>query len=242
MLSCMSPSLRRWIIVGLIAVAFLSFGAQLRTSLGIDLDVESVRAFAEGLGPLGPILFIGVVALRSVLALPSQVVLTAAGLCFGTAVGTLVGASGLMLSGLGIFLGVRYAGREAVENRLGSRVGRLLDASGHRAGAVALALGSGYPISPLSAIHAAAGLTPMAIGVFVLAAFLGGLLRASIFSYFGNAITDWNRTGFAYSAIALLLILGMPFCFKSGRAWFGALFGVDPSKHSPAPDPESAAR
>ena len=177
------------------------------------------------------------------LALPSQVVLTAAGLCFGTVVGALVGASGLMLSGLGIFLGVRYAGREAVEKRLGPRLGRVFDASGHRAGAVALALGSGYPISPLSAIHAAAGLTPMAVGVFVLAAFSGGLLRASIFSYFGNAITDWNQAAIAYSAIALLLILGLPFCFKSGRAWFAALFGLDdPTKHAPSTDPDLSAR
>ena len=242
MLSFMSPTLRRGLVLGLVILAVITLGAKLRTSLGIDLDVESVHAFAESLGPLGPILFIGIVALRSVLALPSQIVLIAAGLCFGTVIGTLVGATGLMLSGLAIFLGVRYAGREAVEERLGPRFSQVLNAAGHRGGAVALALGSGYPISPLSPIHAAAGLTPMAIGVFVLAAFCGGLLRASIFSYFGNAITDWNQAAFVYSAIGMLLILTIPFCFASGRIWFASLFVFDRPEHAPATDVDSASR
>jgi uncharacterized membrane protein YdjX (TVP38/TMEM64 family) len=227
----MSSTLRRWLVLGLILVAVLAMGAQIRESLGIDLDVESVRAFAARLGVFGPLLFIGIVALRGFLALPSQVVLIAAGLCFGTLIGTFVGATGLMLSGLGFFMGVRYAGREAVEKRLGGRLGRILDAFGHRAGAVILALGSGYPISPLTPIHAAAGLTPMSIGVFAVAAFCGGLLRASVFSYFGNAFTQTSRSGFIYATLALLVILALPLCFKKGRTWFKTLFHVDDLKH-----------
>lgn len=230
MLSRMPSTLRRWIILTVVLIAVIALGAQLRTSLGIDLEIESVRTFAEGLGTLGPILFVGVVALRSLLALPSQVVLIAAGLCFGTVIGTLVGGAGLMLSGLGIFAGVRYAGRNEVEKRANSRLGRILDAAGHRAGATVLALGSGYPISPLSPIHAAAGLTSMTIGVFILAAFCGGLLRASIFSYFGNALTESNTTAFLYATVALLVVLGIPFCFATGRTWLAIIFGVNRPK------------
>lgn len=234
----LSPTFRRWLILGLVVLAVIGMGAQLRSSLGINLDVESVRAFAEGLGAFGPILFIGVVALRSVLALPSQVVLIAAGLCFGTLMGTIVGGTGLMLSGLGIFLGVRYAGRQEVSKRMGPRFGRILDASGDRAGAIALALGSGYPISPLSPMHAAAGLTPMSVAAFVLAALSGGLLRASIFSYFGNAITDWDRSAFVYSSIGLVLILTIPLCFESGRNWLVAVFRIGRGKNSPTTEAE----
>jgi uncharacterized membrane protein YdjX (TVP38/TMEM64 family) len=226
MIGEMSRTLRRWLILGFIALVVVGLGSQLRQSLGIDLDVESVRAFAESLGPMGPLLFVGVVALRALLALPSQVVLIAAGLCFGTFVGTLVGGVGLMLSGLAIFLGVRFAGRNAVEQRANSRLGRILDASGHRAGAIALALGSGYPISPLSPLHATAGLTPMSLGLFVVSALTGGLLRASIFAYFGNAIIDSNQTALVLSGVALLVILGAPLCFESGRFWIAALFNI----------------
>jgi uncharacterized membrane protein YdjX (TVP38/TMEM64 family) len=242
MLPAMSPTLRRLLIVGIILLTVILLGSQLRTSLGIDLDVESVRAFADGLGPLGPLLFVGVVAGRGLLALPSQVVLIAAGLCFGTVVGTFVGATGLMLSGLGVFLGVRYAGRGEIEKRVGKRLGRILDASGQRAGAVALALGSGYPISPLTPIHAAAGLTPMTLGVFVLAAFSGGALRASVFSYFGDAITESSRMGFVYAVAALLFALALPLCFERGRSWLKIIFGIGANGLAPSTPVVAGAR
>jgi uncharacterized membrane protein YdjX (TVP38/TMEM64 family) len=206
----------------------LFIGTRLRGEFGIELDVGSVRSFAEGLGPLGPLLFVGVVALRSFLALPSQVVLMAAGLCFGTAVGTLIGGTGLMLSGLGIFLAVRFTGAQELTDRLRGRFDGLMEALGHRAGAVVLALGSGYPISPLSPIHAVAGLTQMSVGLFVLAAFAGGLLRAAIFAFFGNAISESSGAELLMASGALLLVLAIPFSFRSGRSWLRRLFGLGP--------------
>ncbi len=233
--SRMSQTLRRWSIV-LLAIGMLLFiGSRLRGELGIELDVGSVRTFAEGLGPLGPLLFVAVVAMRSFLALPSQVVLMAAGLCFGTAIGTLVGGTGLLLSGLGIFLAIRFAGAQQVTDRLGGRFDGLMEALGHRAGAVVLALGSGYPISPLSPIHAVASLTPMSIGLFSLAAFVGGLLRAAIFAFFGNAITESSRSELLLASGALLLILAIPFSFRTGRSWLRRLFGLDQERVATSP-------
>ena len=193
---------------------------------GIELDVGSVRTFAEGLGPLGPLLFVGIVAMRSFLALPSQVVLLAAGLCFGTAIGTLVGGTGLMLSGLGIFLAVRFSGAQKLIDRLDGRYDGLMEALSHRSGAALLALGSGYPISPLSPIHAVAGLTSMSVGLFVVAAFVGGLIRAAIFAFFGNAITTSSRSELLLASGCLLFVLAIPFTFRAGRAWLRSMFGV----------------
>lgn len=224
----MPTSLKRWLIVLLVLAVIILVGGEFRRALGIEFDVESVRAFAEGLGPAGPILFIVVVALRSALALPSQVVLIAAGLCFGTLIGTLVGATGLMLSGLGVFLGVRYAGRDSVERRFGTRFNRVFDAAGHRAGAIFISLGMGYPIAPLTPIQAAAGLTPMRISVFILAAFLGGVIRAGIFSYFGNAFTESSRMNFLFASIGLGLLLLLPLSTVRGRVWVRSLLGLDP--------------
>ena len=231
----------RWLILGLIVVIAILAGGELRRSLGIELDVESVREFAASLGTFGPLLFVGVVALRSLLALPSQVVLIAAGLCFGTILGTIIGGTGLMLSGTGIFLGTRFAGRKEIATRKESRLGRFLEASGHRAGALAIALGSGYPVSPLSPIHAAAGLTPMSVGLFMLAALCGGMLRASIFSYFGNALTESSRSAFVYGTIGLLVILALPLCFAQGRAWVGMFFGRGSNEEAAPKAPRSAS-
>lgn len=224
MIPAMTSTRRRWLIVALVAGVLIFSGSRLRESLGIDLDVESVRTFAEGLGPMGPLLFVGVVALRSLLALPSQVVLIAAGLCFGTLVGTFVGGAGLMLSGLGLFFAARYTGRHEIERRFGTRFSELLQASGQRAGAVALAVGTGYPVSPLSPIHAAAGLTPMSIGLFIVAAFVGGATRASVFAFFGSALSESSLSGLLYPTLALAIALATPLAFPSGRMWLRRVF------------------
>jgi len=219
MLNGMSPLLKRLARIAGIVAVFAMLSIWLRHSLGLDLAPESVRALGERMGPAGPILFVGLIAGRFFIGLPSQIVLIAAGICFGTLVGSVVGGLGLMLSGVVAFFAARYAGREAVERRLGPRLGRLLEIGGRRAGAVALALGTGYPVAPLSPIQAAAGLTPMSLGLFMPAAFVGGSARAATFAYFGDALGEWSPIQLLLASLAFLAIVLTPLCFPQGRAW-----------------------
>lgn len=221
----MPPALlRALLLLGLLGL-LIFFGSQLRASLGLELEVESVRQFAQSLGTFGPLLFVGVVALRAFLALPSQVVLIAAGLCFGTLLGAMIGAAGLTLSGLGLFGAARYAGRESIEARFGTRLRGFLDLSSGWGGGAAIALGTGYPISPLSPIHAGAGLTPMPALIFVVSALAGGLVRAGIFSYFGNAIVEEGSYALLAGAAGLAAVIAAPLAFPSGRRWLTQIFG-----------------
>ncbi|MBW2498493.1 MAG: TVP38/TMEM64 family protein [Deltaproteobacteria bacterium] len=215
----MTSTLRRSLVALAIVALALAVGSWLRGELGLELDVASLREFAQGLGPAAPILFVGLVAFRAALALPSQVVLIAAGLCFGTGIGTLVGGTGLLISGLGLFCLARYAGRDVVEERLGQRFARLLDLAGRRAGALALALGSSYPIAPLSPIQAAAGLTPMSVMLFLVAAFAGALARAAAFAFFGNALMESSLSAILYATLAFAAFLLAPLMLPRGRAW-----------------------
>lgn len=215
----MSPTLKRLAISLAILAALFVMGGWARDRLGIALDVESVRAFASDLGPTAPLLFVFVVAGRSLLWLPSQVVLIAAGLCFGTLVGALVGGAGLMLSGLFLFLVARYAGREVIERRLGDRVRGILDFTSRRSGAIAFGVACGYPISPLSPLQAAAGWTPMPVRNFVVSAFIGGAIRASIFAYFGNALVEASWTSLAAPVALFGVAVAVPLVLPSGRRW-----------------------
>lgn len=224
MLARMSRLVRRLLIVALVVGFLYVAGGQLRASLGIDFDVESVRRFAQGLGPTAPLLFVLVVAGRSLLWLPSQVVLIAAGLCFGTLVGTFVGGAGLMLSGLALFAGARYAGRDAIEERFGARVRPLLAFTERRSGAVAFGLACGYPVSPLSPLQAAAGCTAMPVPNFVVAAFLGGLIRAGVFAYFGHALAQTSAAALAAPLLVFGAMSAVPLAFPSGRRWLRGLF------------------
>jgi uncharacterized membrane protein YdjX (TVP38/TMEM64 family) len=214
------PQTLKRLLITFAGLAFIAIvGGWTRDRLGIALDVESVRAFANDLGPAGPLLFVLVVAGRSLLWLPSQVVLIAAGLCFGTVVGALVGGAGLMISGLVLFLAARYAGRDVIERRLGDRVRGLLDFTSRRSGAVAFGIACGYPISPLSPMQAAAGWTQMAVGHFIASAFIGGAIRASIFAYFGNALLQASWASLAAPVAVFGFALAIPLAFPSGRAW-----------------------
>lgn len=220
----MSPALRR-VLVSLALVAFIGLvGGWARQRIGLELDVESVRRFAADLGPAGPFLFVFVVAGRALLWLPSQVVLIAAGLCFGTLLGSIVGGAGLMISGLFLFFATRYAGREALDSKIGRRGRHILDFASRRSGAAALSLACGYPISPLSPLQAAAGLTPMPTGNFVLAAFIGGATRASIFAYFGDALIDARWSSLAAPTGLFALALAAPLAFPAGRQWLREIF------------------
>jgi len=220
----MSTTQKRLILSAVAIAIVVATGGWARERLGIQLSVESVRAFAEGLGPAGPVLFVFVVAGRSLLALPSQVVLIAAGLCFGTSVGALVGGTGLMISGLALFLIARYAGRESIEKRIGPRARRILELASHRTGAATLAIACGYPITPLSPIQAAAGLTPMPVLNFVGAAFIGGAMRAAIFAYFGNALANPSWTSILLAGSLFVLATSIPLAFPAGRSWLREIF------------------
>jgi uncharacterized membrane protein YdjX (TVP38/TMEM64 family) len=118
-----------------------------------------------------------------------------------------------------LFLAARYAGRDVIERRLGDRVRGILDFTSRRSGAVAFGVACGYPISPLSPMQAAAGWTKMPVGHFVTSAFIGGAIRASIFAYFGNALTQASWSSLAAPFAVFGFALAIPLAFPSGRAW-----------------------
>lgn len=220
----MSPIVRRLSVTAVAVVCALAAGHALRSHLGIEMNVEAVRTFVESMGPTAPLVFIFVVAARTLLWLPSQVVLIAAGLCFGTGLGALVGGAGLMLSGVFLFGLARYAGRDAIERRVGEKGRALLAFTSRRHGAMALAIASGYPLSPLSPLQASAGLTAMPLASFVVAAFAGGTIRASTYAFFGSAMLELGAWKLVGAAVIVLLVLALPLALPGGRRWLRDLF------------------
>ena len=99
----------------------------LRGALGLDFDPTSLHRAVERMGVWAPLVYVGVVAFRVPLGLPSQLVLVGGGLVFGTTAGTLYGAIGIVLSALVLFLASRWAGRDALEARLPQRLRPLLE-------------------------------------------------------------------------------------------------------------------
>lgn len=208
--------------VGALAVLAALIGVALyaRGRLGISWDLDGLRAFMDGLGPWGPLAFVGVVTFRTVLFVPSQLALIAGGICFGTTGGTIYGAIGLLASGLLVFVMTRWLGADAVRSRVPQAAQRALAAAGSRGGAVLVGIGTGYPVGNVTGYHAAAALTPMRYDVFTVAVALGSLLRAWTYAYFGNAILERSTAelvaiALAVAAAAMLL----PLLHPRVRAW-----------------------
>ena len=241
MLPAMNSTARRFLVVLVLLAAVYAAGTLLRTRLGIEFEAEAIRDYVLGLGPTAPLLFVFIVAGRALLGLPSQLVLIAAGLCFGTVVGALVGGAGLMVSGTAVFAAARYAGRDAIEKRLGDGVQKILNFTSRRTGVIAFSLAFGYPISPLTPLHAAAGWTPMPVANFVVAAFVGGVIRAAVFAYFGNALVEASWTALLAPVAVLGVVLAIPLAFAEGRAWLRDVFVGGQDEERPAEEIDGAS-
>ena len=212
------------------AIALIALGRVFAARAGLEWNPTSVRELVAGLGPWGPVLFVGLITFRQIILIPSQILLVAGGLCFGVLAGTIYGAVGLVLSGTTLFLIARYVGKEAMLARIPDELKPVLDAAGRRAGPALIALGTGYPVGPLSAYHAAAGLTTISLGVFVAAVAVGGLVRGLIYTYFGSALVEGLGGTLLLAGALLLLATLLPLASPRARRW---ILG------SAAPDGES---
>jgi uncharacterized membrane protein YdjX (TVP38/TMEM64 family) len=236
----MSRELNRLIALGVGVLGAMLVLWVSRRVLGIDFDPVSLRSLVSDLGPLGPTIFVGLTGFRLLLGMPSQLLLVVGGLCFGAVAGTIYGALGLTLSGLGLFLTARWVGRDAVARRIPERLQELFDGAGSRAGVAIVAVGTGYPMGPISAYHTFAGVTSMTLTSFTLAVVAGSTIRSATYTYFGSSLADGSTTSLLV-ATGLLVCAGLlPFAFPRSRKWIlrmlvgrGELGLATPSSSSP---------
>jgi len=210
---------RRRLAFSLGALAVIAAFVALRRALGLQLQPDSIREAVERLGIWGPFAFVAIVALRIPLGVPSGFALIGGGLLFGSVEGTLYGATGLLISALGAFLGSRWVGRDAVVSRLPARLHYLLDVAGSRLGALFVALGTAYPISVVTSYHLLAGVTGMSLPMFVLAAGTGSLGRAAIYTYFGSRLVQGDPMRLLGAGGLFLAAILAPLALPVPRAW-----------------------
>jgi uncharacterized membrane protein YdjX (TVP38/TMEM64 family) len=209
---------RKWLwILGALGL-FAAF-AVLRRALGLELQPDAIRAAVDEMGVWAPLVFVAIVAFRIPLMVPSALILIAGGLLFGSVEGTLYGTAGLVLSALVLFLTSRWAGRDAVEARLPARLRFPLEIAASRAGALFIAVGTAYPLSVISAYPLLAGITGMALPVFLLAVGTGSLGRAALYTYFGSSLADADPAQLLLAGGLVVAALLVPLVFPGSRAW-----------------------
>jgi uncharacterized membrane protein YdjX (TVP38/TMEM64 family) len=204
-------------LVALAAVgSFVLLGHVVRGHLGMELSPTGVRDAVARLGWAGPLVFFFLVMFRQFLVIPSWLILPAGGVCFGTALGTALGGSALILSGCMKFWLARWAGRAWFRQHFGERFQRL-EARVDRLGPVVIGISTAHPLGVLAPFHWGAGLSSIGFAPFALAIVLGAPVRAFAFSALGAAIVDPSTPEFRAVCLGLGAIVLLPLVFPGVR-------------------------
>lgn len=209
-----------WILGSLLAL--IVGGSVARNFLGIELDATSVRDMVLDTGYWGPLIFILAITFRFLIFVPSIILLTAGGLCFGAVGGTIFGAIGLTLAGLVKYAIVRWAGADALRAQVPPNYRGILDLVRSRTGAGFVALISSYPMGPIGAVQMAAAVSGMYLFTFLIAVGIGSVARSAVFSIFGSRLVEGGGVWLAGGLIAATVFV--PLLFPQTRAWLRQSF------------------
>jgi uncharacterized membrane protein YdjX (TVP38/TMEM64 family) len=171
-------------------------------ALSGSLSAGRVQDWFDGLGAAGPFVFVAASSLLTVSMFPGPLLAGAAGLLFGTALGTPVAIAGATLGAVLAFSLGRWWAHDAVEELARGRIARLRAWIGRR-GFWAVFYARLAPGVPYNVVNYAAGLSPVALGAFTLATFLGCAPRAFAYAALGGNLDNLGSP----EAIAALVVL-----------------------------------
>jgi uncharacterized membrane protein YdjX (TVP38/TMEM64 family) len=171
----------RW-LAGLLLLAGIGLALGLRDRL----DAGALEAWVQSAGAAGPLLFVTLYALATVMFLPGSVLTLAGGALFGPAWGTLWNLCGATAGAALAFLVARYLAADWVAQRAGPRLQRLNDgvsAEGWRF----VAFTRLVPLFPFTLLNYALGLTRIPFVPYLLATWVFMLPGAVAYTYLGYA-------------------------------------------------------
>lgn len=150
------------------------------------IDAAALQAWVEGAGPAGPLLFVAVYALATVLFLPGAIITLAGGALFGPLWGTLWNLTGATLGAALAFLMARTVGADWVARRAGPRLQRL-DEGVASEGWRFVAFVRLVPLFPFNLLNYALGLTRIPFVAYVIASWVFMLPGAFAYTWLGHA-------------------------------------------------------
>jgi len=203
--------LRLLAAAGLLAALFAAYRVLQETgALAVLLDGRGVREYIMGLGMLGPLAVVALIALAVLVSpLPSAPVALAAGALYGHAWGTLYVLLGAELGALGAFALARLLGREALQRWLGHRLPKTR--LGTQGGLMTIVFVSRLlPFISFDVVSYAAGLTSLSLWRFALATLAGILPTSFLLAHFGGEMVAGELDRMLYAALALGLLTAVP--------------------------------
>jgi uncharacterized membrane protein YdjX (TVP38/TMEM64 family) len=220
-----SPAARRAIArLSLLAVLVGALFAAAALSGG--LSAGRVRDWVDGAGALAPLLFIPLSAVLTVAFVPGPLLASAAGLLFGTALGTPCAIVAATLGACLAFGISRRFGADSVDELSGHRVTRLQDWIAAR-DFLAVLYARILPAMPYNLVNYAAGLTRVSLAAFAAATAIGCAPRAFAYVALGGSLDNLGSPAaiVAVAVLAAMAVVGMGFALRDYRAGRGSSSG-----------------
>lgn len=193
-------------------VRLVLFGAVLVAASGGVILVggpsgRSVARVVEDGGLAGPLVYVALYAVLTMLLFPMAVVTAVGGALFGAVLATTLTVVGATIGATAAFAIGRRLGRDEVERIAGRRIGRI-DGWLERRGFVAVLYLRLVPLVPFGALNYAAGITAVTRRDYVLGTAVGIVPGAFAYAALGGTLDDPSSPAFL-GAVGLVVALAV---------------------------------
>ena len=230
------------LLVGLLAAL-----RALAWAFGLGDKLESLQEWLTSLGPLGPVVFLGLYIIAVVTALPGSIISAAAGILFGSVLGIILVSLGATIGASLAFLISRYLARDAMVSWLGrndkfQRLDRLTEEQG----AIIVALTRLVPIFPFNLLNYGFGLTKVPFWTYVFWSWLCMLPGTVLYVVGADALAKavsqgtvpWFLVAAFLGALVFLAVIARFARTRLGLAETAAPAKGNPGSAEPATLPE----
>ncbi len=210
-----------WIKLGLLILVLAILFYVARAS-GVSAHIATLQNFVQEQGVYGPIIFVGLYILTTVLALPGSALTIMAGALFGSLLGTGVVITGATIGASLCFLIARYFARESILNLLSKNEKfQKLDNLTEKNGYIIVAITRLVPLFPFNLLNYGFGLTKVPFKVYVLWSALCMLPGTILYVVGADAVSTAMRDGtvpWSLVVIVALIVAILAFIVKKARA------------------------
>ena len=150
-------------------------------------QLRAALAWIDGLGPLGPVVFVGIYILATVFFLPGSILTLGAGAVFGVVQGSIYVSIASTLGATAAFLVGRYLARDWVAKKVeGNAKFNAIDQAVGREGWKIVGLTRLSPVFPFNLLNYSYGLTRVSLRDFFFASWIGMMPGTVMFVYVGS--------------------------------------------------------
>ncbi|WP_456416691.1 VTT domain-containing protein [Thiolapillus sp.] len=200
--------IKRWLLL-----AALVIGVGLAIVYRNHFDTQLLAQWVERAGEAGPLLFVLVYAVATVLFLPGAVLTLAGGALFGPVLGTFYNLAGATLGAGMAFLIARYLASGWVEKKAAGRMQQLKEGV-EKEGWRFVAFVRLVPLFPFNLLNYALGLTRLRFAHYLIASYIFMLPGAFAYTYLGYAGREaiaGGEAGIQKGLLALALLAMVAF-------------------------------